>query len=49
MALVSKLGIAHFTTGRFPKGHNRNVPSIHEEMPFGIGIEIEQEDEVGNF
>jgi transposase len=43
------LGIAHHTTGRFRRGANRNVPSIHEEMPFGIGIAFEHEDEAGEF
>ena len=44
-----KLGIAHSTTGRFPKGVNRNVPSIHEEMPFGVGVVFETEGELFNF
>jgi transposase len=33
-----KFGIAHHTTGRFRKGTRGNLPPIHEEMPFGIGI-----------
>jgi transposase len=44
-----KLGIAHSTTGRFPKGTNRNVPSIHEQMPFGTGVVFEPEEDVSNF
>jgi hypothetical protein len=36
-----KLGILHHTTGQFRKGTNRNVPQIHEEMPFGIGVLID--------
>lgn len=33
-----KLGILHHTTGQFRKGSKGNVPHIHEEMPFGIGV-----------
>jgi transposase len=33
-----KLGIPHHTTGRFRKGTKGNLPHIHEEMPFGIGV-----------
>jgi transposase len=33
-----RYGIAHHTTGRFRKGTKGNVPAIHEEMPFGIGV-----------
>jgi transposase len=33
-----KFGIAHHTTGQFRKANNRNIPAIHEEMPFGIGV-----------
>jgi len=33
-----KFGIAHHTTGRFRRGTRGNVPEIHDEMPFGIGI-----------
>ena len=33
-----KLGILHHTTGQFRKGTKGNVPAIHEEMPFGIGV-----------
>jgi len=33
-----KLGIPHHTTGQFRKGTKGNVPHIHEEMPFGIGV-----------
>jgi transposase len=33
-----KFGIAHYTTGRFRRGTKGNVPHIHEEMPFGIGM-----------
>jgi len=44
-----KLGIAHHTTGRFIKGLNRNVPIIHEEMPFGIGVALERDEELLNF
>jgi transposase len=33
-----KFGIAHHTTGRFRKGTKGNLPHIHEEMPFGIGV-----------
>ena len=33
-----KFGIAHHTTGRFRKGTRGNVPHIHQEMPFGIGV-----------
>src|SRR5262245_41790510 len=33
-----KFGIAHHTTGRFRKGTKGNLPYIHEEMPFGIGV-----------
>ena len=33
-----KFDIAHHTTGRFRKGTKGNVPHIHGEMPFGIGI-----------
>src|SRR5262245_37372419 len=33
-----KFGIAHHTTGRFRRGTKGNVPHIHEEMPFGIGV-----------
>ncbi|HUI13024.1 MAG TPA: hypothetical protein VL048_06090 [Xanthobacteraceae bacterium] len=33
-----KAGIAHHTTGRFRKGTKGNMPHIHEEMPFGIGV-----------
>jgi DNA invertase Pin-like site-specific DNA recombinase len=43
------LGIAHHTTGRFSTGTKGNVPSIHEEMPFGIGIAFEHEDEPWEF
>jgi hypothetical protein len=38
-------GIAHHTTGRFRKGTKGNVPHIHEEMPFGIGVLFDLEDE----
>ena len=33
-----KFHIAHHTTGRFCKGTKGNMPHIHEEMPFGIGV-----------
>jgi hypothetical protein len=32
-----RFGIAHHTTGHF-QGTKGNVPQIHEEMPFGIGV-----------
>ena len=38
-----RFGIAHHTTGRFRKGVKGNVPHIHEEMPFGIGVLFEEE------
>jgi hypothetical protein len=44
-----KLGLAHHTTGQFPKGVNRNVPIIHEEMPFGIGVAFDREEEEESF
>jgi transposase len=44
-----KLGIAHHTTGQFGKGTSRNVPSLHEGMPFGIGVVFDREDELFNF
>src|SRR5262245_63397878 len=28
----------HTTTGRFRKGTKGNLPHIHEEMPFAIGV-----------
>src|SRR5262249_53667966 len=31
----------HHTTGRFRKGTKGNVRHIHEEMPFGIGVLLE--------
>jgi transposase len=43
------LGIAHSTNGQFRKGLNRNVPSIHEEMPFGVGVEFERDEELLTF
>jgi excisionase family DNA binding protein len=33
-----RFGIAHHTTGRFRKGTKGNVPHIHEQMPFGVGV-----------
>lgn len=33
-----KFRIAHHTTGRFRKGTKGNVPHIHDEMPFEIGV-----------
>src|SRR5262245_6286355 len=33
-----RFGIAHHTTGRFRKGTKGNLPHIHFEMPFGIGV-----------
>jgi transposase len=33
-----KFGVAHHTTGRFRKGTKGNMPYIHQEMPFRIGI-----------
>jgi transposase-like protein len=44
-----KLGIRHHTTGQFRKGTNRNLPKIHQEMPFGIGVVFEHEEELFNF
>lgn len=41
-----KLGIAHHTTGQFRKGTKGNIPHIHEEMPFGIGVAFEEQDEM---
>jgi len=38
-----RFGIAHHTTGRFRKGTKGNVPHIHEEMPFGIGVAFDDE------
>jgi transposase len=35
-------GIAHHTTGRFRKGTKGNLPDVHEEMPFGIGVLLEE-------
>jgi hypothetical protein len=43
------LGVAHHTTGQFPKGVNRNVPIIHEEMPFGIGVAFDREEDEESF
>ena len=39
-----RFGIAHHTTGQFRKGTKGNVPHIHEEMPFGIGVLFADED-----
>lgn len=45
-----KLGIAHHTTGRFRKGTKGNVPQIHEEIPFGVGVLFDGSgSEVSNF
>jgi len=45
-----KLGIPHHTTGQFRKGTKGNVPHIHEEMPFGIGVLFgNEEDELYGF
>jgi transposase len=33
-----RFGIAHHTTGQFRKGTKGNLPHIHEEMPFEIGV-----------
>ena len=44
-----RLGILHHTTGQFRKGTRGNVLAIHEEMPFGIGVLFESDDEVFNF
>ena len=33
-----KFGIAHHTTGRFRQAIRGNMPHIHQEMPFGIGV-----------
>ena len=38
-----RFGIAHHTTRRFRKGTKGNLPHIHEEMPFGIGVLFEEE------
>ena len=38
-----RFGIAYHTTGRFRKGVKGNVPHIHEEMRFGIGVLFEEE------
>jgi hypothetical protein len=44
-----RLGIIHHTTGQFRKGTKGNVPAIHEEMPFGIGVLFEHEENLVNF
>lgn len=44
-----KLGIHHHTTGQFRKGTKGNVPAIHEEMPFGIGVLFEEQNELELF
>jgi transposase len=48
-----RFGIAHHTSGRFRKGTKANVPQIHEEMPFGVGVLFDLgedcEDELFNF
>ena len=44
-----KLAIIHHTTGQFRKGTNRNVPEIHEEMPFGIGVLLDRDEELADF
>jgi predicted DNA-binding transcriptional regulator AlpA len=33
-----RFGIAHHTTRRFRKGTKGNIPHIHEQMPFGVGV-----------
>lgn len=33
-----KFGLIHHTTGQFRKGTKGNLPFIHEEMPFGLGV-----------
>jgi hypothetical protein len=43
-----RLGIAHHTTGGFRKGTKGNLPHIHEEMPFGIGMLFDLDDD-GDF
>lgn len=43
------LGILHHTTGQFAKCRNRNVAEIHEEMPFGIGVVFDSDEELFNF
>lgn len=40
---------AHSTTGQLGEGTNRNVQSIHEEMPFGVGVAFERDEELLNF
>ena len=44
-----RYGIAHSTTGQFRPGTRGNVPAIHEEMPFGIGVLFEEDEEAFNF
>jgi transposase len=44
-----KLGIPHHTTGQFRKGTKGNLPAIHEEMPFGIGVLFEDDDDTALF
>ena len=44
-----KLGILHHTTGQFRKGTRGNVPHIHEEMPFGIGVLFDRDEELADF
>ena len=33
-----KFGLIHHTTGQFRKGTKGNLPFIHQEMPFRIGV-----------
>jgi transposase-like protein len=40
-----RFGIIHHTTGRFRKGTKGNQSDIHEEMPFGIGVLFDLDDD----